>query len=713
MRINIQKLIINNTRRTSKAFTLITAVLITFSFVGSLSAKEDVDKLKKSLKQQECEILKKNKSKSVAKKGYTCRTKKSNVRKTETIKAVNVEVVPDLKSLYREAKELYALGKYDEAKNNLEIILEENPLHIPTKRLLKLVIDTQNELLGKDVRALAKERMLDVDRAWLPPKKDKDKGQQPELAEGKKSQQQIVMDQKIKQVIPEINFTDAHIRDVLKYLSEVSGINIVVDEGLFPKSSGASLPDEVELTDEGETAELGQGTQHISAGITISLTNIPLIEALKYILSVKGLKYKIDEYAIVVTTPERLAEVEMETRYYHLIAGAGIFTEFAKKIKGDDDDDSIQHGASKGLEEKKQITIKDVMEQSGIPFPKGSKVFLDQRTGTLIVRNTPINLKLVEEILRMLDIAPFQVEIEARFVEINEDIVKELGMEWMITNDNYTFGGSDYRLDSDTTSVLGQFPDSVTDSVTGREGITNGLRFKEYTDNWHISDYPYSTPSPQGNVLSISGVLSKPEFRMILHALDQSGFADVLSAPKITTLNNQQAQIEIVDEIIYPTEFELIPSTTNDAGNVVTQPAVTPSTYVTRDVGIVLNVTPSVGADRKTITLTLNPEVSELMAWKDYGISRGANWNSIPILQPVFFTKNVMTNIVLHDGETVVMGGLIQEHQTVIDDKIPVLGDIPILGRMFRSKVEATHKTNLLIFVTANLLTPAGDRIRE
>lgn len=693
--------------------------ILTSYLIGTVFAEENLEELRSSLLQQEKQAAVQKEpvvtetvkpaATEKSNKGYISISSSASKKEEETKEPGQKVSYTD--QLYKEAVVLFEEGKFEEAKAKLEQVISLNTLHVPAMRLEKRITDTQIELTYKDNVITAKEKMIDVDKAYLLPEKKEGAEEKEEEKKAERTLQQKMMDEKASQIIPEINFIDAHIRDVLKYLSDMSGINIVIDEDIFPKiSMPESIPGKIELreTGEAETVFLDEREKGIiSDRITISLINIPLIEALKYILSAKGLKYRVDEYAIVVSTPERLASVEMETRYYNLSAGVGVFTEFAKKVQ--EEKEKEEGGIARGLKTESKITIKDVLEQSGVPFPPGSKVFLDQRTGTLIVHNSPQNLVLVDEVLRILDITPFQVEIEAKFVELTQDTAQELGLEWIMTSSDFRFGSDKrFRWDNDTTDpVMGQYPDPLNEM--GREGVTHGLR---YLEEPFLTDDPYKV-QPEGNILSISGILTQPEFRLIVHALDQSGFSNVLSAPKVTTLNNQQAQIQVVKEIIYPTEFELTPATTNDTGSVVTQPVVTPSSWTTRDIGILLNVTPSVGADKKTINLNLKPEVSKLERWIDYGIVAGSTWNDIPILQPIFLTKNVETNVVINNSETVVLGGLIREETTSSEDKIPLLGDIPFVGRLFRSNTEKSQKTNLLIFVTANLLTPAGERIQK
>jgi general secretion pathway protein D len=139
-----------------------------------------------------------------------------------------------------------------------------------------------------------------------------------------------------------------------------------------------------------------------------------------------------------------------------------------------------------------------------------------------------------------------------------------------------------------------------------------------------------------------------------------------------------------------------------------------------------LNVTPQVGPDGYTINLTLIPEVSDFEGFIDYGSRSGlgddaaANNNaggqiyiSFPYPQPIFNTRRVTTSVIIWDGQTVVIGGLIREDAMKIKDKIPFLGDIPLLGKLFRSELENNIKRNLLVFVTAKLINPAGELIHK
>jgi general secretion pathway protein D len=140
----------------------------------------------------------------------------------------------------------------------------------------------------------------------------------------------------------------------------------------------------------------------------------------------------------------------------------------------------------------------------------------------------------------------------------------------------------------------------------------------------------------------------------------------------------------------------------------------TPQEFTTRNVGVELRVTPTVEEDDHSVSLDLNPKVTEFEGFVEYGgpsvaISGGTTVTVPPgFYQPIFAVREVSTRVTIWDGATLVMGGLTREDVKKVNDKVPLLGSVPIIGRLFRSQGESTQKRNLLIFVTANLVNPGG-----
>ncbi|MDP3981850.1 MAG: tetratricopeptide repeat protein [Chlamydiota bacterium] len=629
-----------------------------------------------------------------------------------------------VKMYYREGRRLFLKGYLEEAEEEFQKVLTLNPYHVPARRYLEQIIHEKDRLVEDKQRLVEGESMVEVRESWLPPVQEKVEVEveipwkTSTVTEARKK-----LLEKAEQVIPTINFNNAKLADVVRYLSQVSDINIVIDESVLSALSvtmESEQAEETTLAPEGSEEPVVQAMRPSikTAGdrITISLKDVPLVEALKYILRAKGLRYLIEDYAIIIVSMDYVPPEDMVTRYYHLASGVGTFTSF--DLNASDDEFSSEEGKKDQIAQT--TTIKDILEESGVPWPDGSRIFLDQRTGTLIVRNTPTNIEVVEDILRALDVSPFQVIITARFVELENTDASDLGLEWILNDDLKMFlhEGSNNGLTAASSLKRLQF-DKLQKNVgtdTLNQTLSGNLRYLTTSPlTGQVGTALTGNPNP---ILSISGILTRPEFSVVLHALDQKGKQNVLSSPQVTTINGQRAQIKVVQEYIYPTEYEVTPATTNSQGSVTTPPVVAPGAFETRDIGIVLDVTPNVGADRKTINLTIIPEVSEFVQWLDYGVapqtftrSDGiiATMPGYPILQPLFSTRTVTTSVIINDGDTVVLGGLIRDATTAYEDKIPLLGDLPVLGYLFKKKGQISIKKNLIIFVSAELITPTGE----
>jgi general secretion pathway protein D len=240
------------------------------------------------------------------------------------------------------------------------------------------------------------------------------------------------------------------------------------------------------------------------------------------------------------------------------------------------------------------------------------------------------------------------------------------------------------------------------------------------------------------SAFALAGVFTDPQFQLVIRALDQKKGVDLLSSPRVTTKSGVRAIIEIVREFRYPTEFDppQIPqtvgstsisttgvSTGGSGGGAFPVTPTTPTSFETRNTGVTLEVEPQVGPDGQTIDLTLAPSVTEFEGFINYGSpiqttstnALGISTTNIltpnVINQPIFATRKVQTQVSIWDGQTVVIGGLMREDVQKVEDKTPLIGDIPLLGRLFRSNVDQHIKRNLVIFVTARLMNPAGQPI--
>jgi general secretion pathway protein D len=225
-------------------------------------------------------------------------------------------------------------------------------------------------------------------------------------------------------------------------------------------------------------------------------------------------------------------------------------------------------------------------------------------------------------------------------------------------------------------------------------------------------------------------IASGLDLDVAITALSRKTSSDLMSAPKVTVLSGKRATITVAQEMRYPESYGDIESTVGSSsgsnsltgssgGSAISITAGTPQDFVTRNVGVEMTVTPNVEND-DTISLILEPRVTEFEGFVEYGgpsVALDGSGTTVTVpsgfYQPIFSVREITTEVTVYDGATVVMGGLTRDEVKTFKDKVPVLGDIPLIGRLFRSEGETSQKRNLLIFVTANLVSPGGSPARQ
>ncbi|MFA5388135.1 MAG: secretin N-terminal domain-containing protein [Candidatus Omnitrophota bacterium] len=538
-------------------------------------------------------------------------------------------------------------SRFDEAEALVNQAIQEFPGSEKFKELLHYIemkkIKLEEAALKRAKELTEEKMMLDVAKEHLLPE---------EKTAGLETEKKITPIVKVPEIrkrlkIPiSIDFKDVGLDYVLGFLSETTGVNIV-------PSSGIDMEEKK---------------------VTIKIRDMPLEEALRYILKSQDLIYRIEEDAVWVATKEEIANEKIDTRVYFLNQGIGRFAEFS--VQPDSSLGESESGSESSETPAEVKTVKNILENS-VDWPKDSKLTLDERTGALIISNTPSNLETIENLLFNLDITPIQVLIEAKFLEVRVSDLDDIGIEWKLNS----MWGMDRTRTGD--NVYGVSKDS-------------GSNFSDFSRQ------------DEGFNLTYKGLLTNPQFQAVLHALQEKQNVKTLSAPRITTLNNQTATIEVIDEYIYPTRYEasLVQYDINgdgdfdDAGE--TEWVNVPQDFVTRNVGILLHVKPCVGSDKESITLALTPEVSE---------DAGTYTYSGNVNIPKFTTRNLSTSVMVKNGETIVMGGLIKETNTNVKTKVPILGNIPVLGVLFKKNTDSKERRNLLIFVTASIMDKEQDKV--
>lgn len=351
-----------------------------------------------------------------------------------------------------------------------------------------------------------------------------------------------------------------------------------------------------------------------------------------------------------------------------------------------------------------------------VDFPDGSAAVYQPTSGNLHIRNTRDNLAVLEEILDAMDIANHrrdidQVEIEAKFVEVSQGVLQELGFEWNnlqgLTRDNIDVIDGQDLFSGALRSVPFDRPEAM--------GINQGMGMTGAgAGAWRAFRFEDTFNTEAAELLVQRDLTRRTHgVDLLMRALDQRAGTDVLSAPRIVTRSGRQATIQVGNLHYFPNVFEVGES----EGNIIHVEYVG---FEETLLGIELTVNPIVDGDQ--ITLRLNPKVNELLGWQNYRIAPGDGIYStrndriglifysdpVEARLPVIKRREIQTEATIANGSTMGMGGLINERVESFSDRVPVLGGVPLLGRLFRSEGERTVKRNLMIFVTATKVNPTG-----
>ena len=335
----------------------------------------------------------------------------------------------------------------------------------------------------------------------------------------------------------------------------------------------------------------------------------------------------------------------------------------------------------------------------GIDFPKNASAYFRPEFNRLFIRNTLSNIFAIEDVLAELhsaerDLMGKQVSIEAKFVEVNQSTLEELGFDWTFT------GKKDNKTGNDSWNVA---DDLYLPSP--QDLFSAGLRAGTQALNSGVpSDY-----------LLLQRVGGSLNWDLVISALEQDTDTDVLSAPHVVTRDGSTASILVGEERTISSGFDVKNSES--------------SLFIEHDLeidntGVMLEVTPELRSD-SLIDLELNPKVIDLIGYDNYQVHPAAiavGYNGVrntalpdtfelPALKarmPYYRLREMETQATVADGSTVAMGGLIYDKLETFRDKVPVLGSIPLVGRLFRSEGEKSIKRNLIIFVTATQVDVNG-----
>ncbi|NIA15656.1 MAG: hypothetical protein GWP08_16455, partial [Nitrospiraceae bacterium] len=385
-------------------------------------------------------------------------------------------------------------------------------------------------------------------------------------------------------------------------------------------------------------------------------------------------------------------------------AGLGQSTGLASTVEGDEPE----------IIRLLRMLVDDVYEPgSSVPI---SRLIYVPQTNLLIAHNTPTNLDILESQLSELDVAPKQVSIEARFLTIKAEDLKKIGFKWNVSM-------------SDQNTRNQQLSDLVEETYAydiNGDGVTEDIPFYKKPDGSNVITNTIASavmeaatsPGPPG-AFSLTGILTDNEdgdkISVIFDYLNSLEESELLSAPRVTTMNRKPAVIvDLSTEYFVSSVFTQIATTEatlGGSGQLAYTQQVRPQPF---NFGITLSVTPQIsGGDQ--VRLWLNPQVTNRGIEKKFtqrSVVQGVEITD-EITLPNTTTQSVWTNVVVHDGDTLVLGGLVSDQTIRGTKKMPYLADIPVLGFFFRGKSKQIKQSSLLIFVTPTIIDTTGARFFE
>ena len=576
-------------------------------------------------------------------------------------------------------------------------------------------------------------------------------------------------------IIPRIDFEDTSVEEAIDFLRlrsveldtleldpDRKGVNFVIRRPRETALGGAAEAGGED--DAAETPLLGGSDPGALRIDELRLRNVPLAVALKYIGDKTKLRYKVDDFAVTLVPQTETGE-DLFTRTFRVppdfqsLLSSGAEGGAATEV----DPFEETSGGGTGGNLTARLPILELLKRAGILFSDGSSATLGA-AGSLLVTNTPSELDKIEQLIdTFLDDQPKQVKITTKFVEITQENNDELGFDWIVSpfglSANSVFGtagtlgnagsrvGADFIGNIDRTTISGiPAPTAEVSNI-----VTGGLRSGDQAINRNSIDAILNNPNRTAQtanvapgILGLTGLFSDGQVQVIMRGLAQKKGTDLMTAPSVTARSGQKATIEVIREFIYPTEYEP-PELPNSVGTTVggggffggglgggggggggsfpVTPA-TPTAFETKNTGVTLEIEPTIGENDFVIDLRFLPEIVEFEGFINYGSpiqspstnAFGQAVNAVitenRIEMPVFSVRSVNTSLTIYDGYTVAVGGLMREDVQNVEDKVPILGDIPFIGRLFQTKAENRIKSNLIIFVTAQIIDATGRPLR-
>jgi general secretion pathway protein D len=629
-----------------------------------------------------------------------------------------------VRSGLEEAQALRETGQLAKAEERYEDVLEADPFNqVATEGIQKIY--EERALVAEKARDLSNlERRREVREAWnnIYPKSGTTVGGI-EITGAMTASPAYALEKKLqKTVIPQVDFSGADLETIRRALISLSrtydpeaakgGVNFVV-------STDVANPQPV----------------------TLRLRQTSLAEVVRYISQIAGVKARITDIGV---TFGPLVEKSPELNSQNFTVSPSFF----KGADGKDDAGTSEpRGAAGGSvttgsdgggknEQKK-------LEDLGVVFPTGAYAVYNQKTSQLKVVNNQEMLDLIGQLISAAEEQTLLIQVGVRLVEINQSDLDTITV-------NSTLGGSGINLLSPVPAGLNSTSGGDTPAASTQRGVNaqlNQIQGVGLLPNNTLQSFLQSgvlagtnqTSSYALNTMDLGGtILNGMQLRTLIQAVSQKNSANVLANPSIILKRGQKGVIEVTQEFKYVKEYSdpqssirtINSTSTNQAtANNNLQGVPGPETVIGSfpsqisdpvPIGVKMGVKPDVTGDNSRVLLELEPSFVDFEGFINYGTPINSAYTlayynqAVTIMtnniqQPVFIRRDLtLPAVEVSDGYTLLLGGLLREDIQKIDEKVPIIGDIPVFGRAFQGKTEQAIKKNTLIFVTPRILDVSG-----
>ncbi|MGC6457800.1 MAG: Amuc_1098 family type IV pilus outer membrane protein [Akkermansiaceae bacterium] len=669
------------------------------------------------------------------------------IRNNPALTPEHATKVDRVRQLLYQAQGFYDLGQFDRAYLTYEDVLRIDPHSVTARRGMERVNSAKSGY-AVAARDQARSKMLtDVAAQWEQRVFKEDQLQEVGGSIIAGPTMRVTIEEKLNSImVPELRLSGASLSEAVEFLRVVSARE---DRGTLDEQR-KGVPFVVQLGDESHPA-----IQKIrSARINLTLNNIPLREVVRRVTEATGTTFRVDDFAVVLNA----AGFDDPTLIRREFRVPPDFLTNGEVNQQEADNDPFADKPANGALVAKALTAKERLQSYDVSFPEGASASYNRNNSVLTVLNTAANIRLVEAIVAELaKTEPVIVKISTTILDCSQENLEDLGFDFVagqvkVGSNGFLSGGtigSGTEINdmvSGAPVTAGNRSGQLVPSGEGLDGLLDRQPPESASavvsnDGAGTSVADIRLPSESANtasrapgILSLRGVIDDSVFELLMRGISQKKGVDLMTRPEVVTRPGQNATIESISEFPYPEDFEppQLPNAVGGGGAAVT-PA-TPTNFTYKNLGVTLEVLPQVGPNREVIEVSVIPTVTDFEGFINYGtpISGSTNNTTInltngtvgnssifgeltqnAILKPLFRTirGNIPARIV--DGETIVLGGMVEEIRKEINDKVPILGDIPMIGRIFRQNGMSVEKRSILIFLKVELTDPAGNLYRD